>query len=531
MALVDTKNPGAGILVDTRGIGRPVGDTSSGSVFLTNLPKNFHGGDEGLHWALGELFGKYGKIKKIELYTKEGQMGVEDFTGEALIVYHPSKKTGSHDAGDAVYDACTDCDGKMKLLGDKHWRIAAEAAEWQKSGYSVKDKQKTSPAVEIKNLWEYDPSLPISHWIQMQEGIREEAAKHVESPFVKVEPSEGMAIIWCKGAQDTMKLAGIMHKSFFQGRKIVAELCRKVKPKVEQLPKLPTGPLSMEEPEPAPAEVGPAPAPMVDVEKSFEKDIEEALPQSTKFRLRQGTRVRIVGLVAKPENNGKTGDLLRFLPDLQKYSIKLDFDKTVRVSRENLEVLDEMTTAQASMSANHLEMKISDLEAQAAEEGEAASAAAKWAAKLQAKPQAIADVDAIFQPTVCVDPSLLPKRETEEEKEAQSKRRESSRSRERRLKEREAAIRARVEAARKEGDRPKWVMPSPQEMSAQAGGAGGAAGATGAAPAKEPPESREELLKMSVGKLKELLKEYGKTPRGCLEKRDFVDRLKPAPKA
>ena len=39
---------------------------------------------------------------------------------------------------------------------------------------------------------------------------------------VKVEPSEGLATIWCKGAQDAMKLAGLMQKSYFMGRKACA---------------------------------------------------------------------------------------------------------------------------------------------------------------------------------------------------------------------------------------------------------------------------------------------------------------------
>merc|ERR1719401_46289 len=114
MALVDTKNPGEGILVDARSVARPVGDTSSGAVYVTDLPKNFHGGDEALHFALGELFGQYGKIKKIELYMEEGILETQNFKGDALVVYHPNKFTGTHDKGDAVYDACTDMDGKFR---------------------------------------------------------------------------------------------------------------------------------------------------------------------------------------------------------------------------------------------------------------------------------------------------------------------------------------------------------------------------------------------------------------------------------
>merc|ERR1711862_818278 len=95
------------------------------------------------------------------------------------------------------------------------------------------------------------------------------------------------------------------------------------------------------------------------------------------------------------------------------------------------------------------------------------------------------------------------------------KRRESSRSRERRHKERIEAAKARVEADK--GPRPAWIMPTPEEMAAQAAVASG-----GATLLKEPPETREELLKMPVSKLKALLKEYGKTVRGCIQKSDFA---------
>ncbi|CAE7228744.1 unnamed protein product [Symbiodinium sp. CCMP2592] len=44
---------------------------------------------------------------------------------------------------------------------------------------------------------------------------------------------------------------------------------------------------------------------------------------------------------------------------------------------------------------------------------------------------------------------------------------------------------------------------------------------------EEPEESREDLMKMSVSDLKKLLVKFGRTARGCIEKKDFVDRLKP----
>merc|ERR1712194_409996 len=130
-----------------------------------------------------------------------------------------------------------------------------------------------------------------------------------------------------------------------------------------------------------------------------------------------------------------------------------------------------------------------------------------------------------FLPTVCVDPDLLPKRVEEEPEETEGQKRDRSRSRARRQEERITAAAARLKADT--GSRPAWCVPSPEELVRLAAKAG--TPVAGSALQKEPPESREELIKLSVGKLKELLKEYGKTARGCLEKRDFVDRLKPAP--
>ena len=36
--------PGGGILVDPATVGRPIGDTSSSAVFVSELPKNYSGG-------------------------------------------------------------------------------------------------------------------------------------------------------------------------------------------------------------------------------------------------------------------------------------------------------------------------------------------------------------------------------------------------------------------------------------------------------------------------------------------------------
>eukprot|EP00435_Cladocopium_sp_Y103_P024792 s2353_g6.t1 len=113
----------------------------------------------------------------------EGILETKNFKGEAL--------------------ACRDLDGRIRVLGYRNWRIRCEAAVWQKEGFNVKeDRAKKSPCVEIANLWEYTASTPMSWFMEIQDVIRKHASEHIKEPFVKVEPSEGLATIWCKGAQD-----------------------------------------------------------------------------------------------------------------------------------------------------------------------------------------------------------------------------------------------------------------------------------------------------------------------------------------
>lgn len=555
MALVTT-GEFDGAIVDTRTVGRPVGDTNSSAVFLSDLPKNFHGGDEALHFALGELFGQYGKIKKIELYMDEGILETQDFKGEALVVFHKTKKTGSRDKGDPVYESCTDMDGKYRILGKRGWRIRCEAAAWQKEGYDVKKKAKVFPCVEISNLWEYDPSQPMSHFAEMQEAIRRHAEEHIENPFVKVEPSAGTATIWCKGAQDAMKFASMMHKSFFLGRKITSSLCRKEKPIEATMRKIDVGELTMKLPTKVWDGTGPIPGletleslapagPIAEVFSAVPEAKQEAPeepagpvmgPQGPPPALKRGSKVRVCNLVNKPENNGKIAEVVSFVEDLDKYQVSLG-GRLVKLKRENLELVEEPAPANKPKKARALPAEEKEEDADAAEDeaSTAFEAAAKWASgDVRHGPVSVHDpkVDG-FLATVCVDPSLLPTREVPEDPEEVEARarRERSRSRGRRQEERIAAVKARLEA--EGGSRPSWVVPSPEELAAQAAakaGSGGAASAVAKAPLKEPEESREELMKFSVGKLKELLREFGKSARGCLEKRDFVDRLKPAPK-
>lgn len=524
MALVDPSNPGGGILVDASAVGRPIGDTSSSAVFVNELPKNFQGGDEALHFALGDLFGQYGKIKKIELYMDEGILETKNFKGEALVVYHTSKYTGTHDTGDPVYEACRDLDGRIRVLGYRNWRIRCEAAVWQKEGFNVKDRAKKSPCVEIANLWEYTASTPMSWFMEIQDVIRKHASEHIKEPFVKVEPSEGLATIWCKGAQDAMKLAALMQKSYFMGRKVIASLCRKEKPISEALPKVPRH-LSMKASETslleqaaiAPGKLDP------EVAAAIRKQAEEmAAAQSKKvqsvedaeanaelkmegpfFLLREGCHVVLKGLVSKPENNGKRATIVRYLDDQQKYQVSLE-GRFVKLKPENVEVVEDPLP-------KRIPKALEEDEEDEAEENIAANAQAM--ANEMANPTAAAPkTEADLVATVCVDPSLLGKKEDDEVEE-----RGRSRSRERWRKEKNDAIAARVEANKAEGKRCGWVVSGPPVQ-----------GSNQDSGAKEPEECRDELMKLPVSALKQLLIKFGKTARGCLEKKDFVDRLKPS---
>eukprot|EP00931_Biecheleriopsis_adriatica_P101735 TRINITY_DN76816_c0_g1_i1.p1 TRINITY_DN76816_c0_g1~~TRINITY_DN76816_c0_g1_i1.p1 ORF type:complete len:570 (-),score=204.03 TRINITY_DN76816_c0_g1_i1:25-1674(-) len=549
MALVAKENPGGGILVDASAIGRPIGDTSSGACFVSDLPKNFQGGDEALHFALGELFGQYGKIKKIELYMDKGILDTENFKGEALVVYHPNKFTGTHDDGDPVYEACRDMDGKFRVLGHRNWRMRVEAAEWQKEGFNVKDRAKKFPCVEIGNLWEYKSSTPMSWFGEVQDAIRKHAAEHIKEPFVKVEPSEGTAMIWCKGAQDAMKFAALMQKSYFMGRKVVAQLCRKEKPLSEVMPKVPKSmvtkkgalpTLSMKLPDDIqPGKLAPEVAEklrkqaeeMAKQEAEAERKAAEAAAAAEEaadvpmigptFLLREGCKVFLKDLVSKPENNGKGGTVVKYLEDVEKYQVRLEDGRFVKLKPENVEAVQEPPPKRIPKVLEEEPEDDDDDEDDAG--GDAQAMAAQMArGDVPHGPEKPKTGDE-FEATVCVDPSLLPKKEGEAEEEPEEKR-ERSRSRERRRLEQQEAIKARVEKSKAEGKRCGWVVSGPAPTAA-------AGGAADDGKPKEPEESREELLKMSVANLKQLLIKFGKTARGCLEKKDFVDRLKPPPKS
>merc|ERR1711933_444307 len=111
---------------------------------------------------------------------------------------------------------------------------------------------------------------------------------------------------------------------------------------------------------------------------------------------------------------------------------------------------------------------------------------------------------------VCADPSLLRKTaeeeqklKDEEDKKAEDRRRQRSRSRERIQRERLEAAQARLAA--EGGARSKWIVPSPEELAALTGKPGAQTGSDEKAAPKEPEESREELMKLPVAKLKALL--------------------------
>eukprot|EP00930_Biecheleria_cincta_P008031 TRINITY_DN109367_c0_g1_i1.p1 TRINITY_DN109367_c0_g1~~TRINITY_DN109367_c0_g1_i1.p1 ORF type:complete len:553 (-),score=123.93 TRINITY_DN109367_c0_g1_i1:47-1669(-) len=538
MALVSKSDPGNGILVDVNSVGRPIGDTSSGAVYVSDLPKNFQGGEEALHFALGEIFAHYGKIKKIELYMEKGILETQNFKGEALVVYHPCKLTGTHDEGDPVYDACKDLDGKYRVLGYRNWRFKVEPAAWQKEGFNVKERAKKFPCVEIANLWDYNGSQPLSWFAEVQDAIRNHANEHIKDAFVKVDPSEGTAVIWCKGAQDAMKFASIMQKSYFMGRKVTASLCRKERPISTDMPKIAGASAARSAAKAAESALGQlapgklSPELAAQIRKQAEEQAaaaEEAAKAAAaraeepsgpvagpSFMLREGCKIVLKGLVSKPENNGRRAIIVSFVDDVQKYQVRLDDGRFVKVKPENVEPVPD---AQPKKVPQALQEEADDEE----DEEEDSTANAQVMAGVMARGDAPHGPEKMnadqLEATVCVDPSLLPKREGDEEEDEASKR-ERSRSRERRRQEQIEAMKARVEANKKEGKRCGWVVSGPPPPAGQDGTSASAA-------LKEPDESREELMKMSVSKLKELLMKFGKTARGCLEKKDFVDRLKP----
>mmetsp|Transcript_109256 Transcript_109256/g.308207 ORF Transcript_109256/g.308207 Transcript_109256/m.308207 type:complete len:550 (-) Transcript_109256:49-1698(-) len=57
-------------------------------------------------------------------------------------------------------------------------------------------------------------------------------------------------------------------------------------------------------------------------------------------KLAPGCRVEVVGLVKKPENNGRKGSVVEYLEDIQKYYVMSDGGQSMKLKRENLEVIN-----------------------------------------------------------------------------------------------------------------------------------------------------------------------------------------------
>ena len=92
--------------------------------------------------------------------------------------------------------------------------------------------------------------------------------------------------------------------------------------------------------------------------------------------------------------------MLKWLSDIQKYQVQLDFDKKVKVKIENLEVLDELSTNEQMFQCEH---KAAVREDKSEDALRAAIAARAMADKIQA-PKAITDATAAdFEATVCAD--------------------------------------------------------------------------------------------------------------------------------
>eukprot|EP00439_Symbiodinium_sp_Y106_P083197 s2009_g23.t1 len=333
---------------------------------------------------------------------------------------------------------------------------------------------------------------------------------------------------WCRSA-DAMKLASLMQKSYFMGRKVVASLCRKAKPVSELLPKVqhlsfktPSNAKALNEAAIAPGKLAPEVA--AAIRKQADELAKAASPKEESgetsegpaameapvagpsFLLREGCAVVLKGLVSKPENNGKRATIIRYVDDQQKYQVSLE-GRFVKLKPENVEVVEDVAPKRIPKALEEDEDEDGD-----EQEVEAtAQAVANEMAAVGLKP-ADAATQEDFTATVCVDPALLPKKEQEDVE----KERGRSRSRERWRQEKGDAIAARVAASKAEGKRCGWVVSGPPpEVS------------TKAKVQEEPEESREDLMKMSVSDLKKLLVKFGRTARGCIEKKDFVDRLKP----
>eukprot|EP00913_Durusdinium_trenchii_P028749 g26962.t1 len=120
-----------------------------------------------------------------------------------------------------------------------------------------------------------------------------------------------------------MKLASLMQKSYFMGRKVIASLCRKEKPVSEALPQVPRH-LSMKRTS----------------ETSLLEQVESQDMQSWQQFLNVGKQAAIKPGKLDPENNGKRANIVRYLEDQQKYQVSLE-GRFVKLKPENVEAVEE----------------------------------------------------------------------------------------------------------------------------------------------------------------------------------------------
>lgn len=625
------------------GKGRPVGDTSSNAVYLNGLCER--DSIDIIRFNLGELLGRFGKIKKIIIYPDI----LGDIQGDATVVFHKGAK--DHDPARA---ACEELDGKWKCFGRRMYKVDIVPAVFgseHKHGYDEAEHKRLKqllPCVDISNMFDVDKSRPEEWYHQLQEAVRQDALQHgAKKCFSKADPDTGCICLYFYRASDALEQSKRLHGSEFEGRRILAGLSRKARPKVEltdnQLRRAiqdTMDAVAKEEDEESKTLVGIARKSGATKEKgtaAYEKaadktaqrileeaaaaayEEEKAEIAAAKLRpgkFRDGARVVLRGLSAKPDFNGRGGTVVGYNDEKQRYDVRLDEDPKLTVQIVQLRPQNIMGAAvdmkggSAKNATEEDDSVVRDLlkksgvlrSAEDSDEEKSPSRsrsrspvvfnthlfgcrADRQAARREALEARGVDPNdphgkgkgdgkgkdgkdekkdegfaGDWRCTRCHDlnrvknlechrcgapkpeegamsraqeaalvlenmrasgyvPGQLPSGMTmEEEKEAEKKKAEDRASwEERRKKRMEDALAA-------AGGTCSW-NPSANANTANAG----SAKATGVLGQVE--QSREELFKMSIGELKKLIVKHGYSARGCLEKKDFVDKLKPEPKA
>eukprot|EP00929_Paragymnodinium_shiwhaense_P006113 TRINITY_DN10895_c0_g1_i1.p1 TRINITY_DN10895_c0_g1~~TRINITY_DN10895_c0_g1_i1.p1 ORF type:complete len:515 (-),score=173.42 TRINITY_DN10895_c0_g1_i1:239-1711(-) len=105
--------------------------------------------------------------------------------------------------------------------------------------------------------------------------------------------------------------------------------------------------------------------------------------------LEEGAKVAIKGLQAKPEDNGKKGEVLTYFADVGKYRLLLEDGRTVKVKRENIDVLSTAAKkAKPEVKAAAATKKAADAPSAAADAAAAEPKAFQPAGKALLDPQA-----------------------------------------------------------------------------------------------------------------------------------------------